>query len=43
MRSKRDLSSLLPLLVAASAAIFLFSMLSMPPEAIDAIVWALGP
>ena len=43
MRSKRDLSRWLPLLVAASAALFLYSMLSLPPEAIDAIVRALGP
>ena len=30
-------------LVAASAVIFLFSMMSLPPEVIDAIVRALGP
>ena len=34
MRSRRDLSRWLPLLVAASAAIFLFSTLSLPPEVI---------
>ena len=42
MRSRRDLPRWLPLLVAASAAIFLFSMLSLPPEVIDAIFRALG-
>ena len=43
MRIRRDFHGWLTLLVAASAAVFLFSMLSLPPEAIDAIVRALGP
>jgi hypothetical protein len=43
MRSRRDLSRWLPLLVAVSAVIFLFSMMSLPPEVIEAIVRALGP
>ena len=43
MPTRRDYSGWLPLLVAASAAIFLLSMLSLPPEAIDAIVRAMGP
>ena len=42
MRTRRDFPGWLPLLVAASA-IFLFSMMLLPPEAIDAIVRALGP
>jgi hypothetical protein len=43
MRSRRDLSLWLPLLLVASAAIFLFSILSLPPEVMEAIVRALGP
>ncbi len=43
MRSRRDLSRWLPLLVVASAAIFLYTMMSLPPEVIEAIVRALGP